>query len=142
MNCFRMILETERESEEALKQRVIKIKREHLLWKQKNNKSEGRDFFIFYFFLIVVLTDYHLTLHLPSILNFPPSTAPPAEPSLWCLSSCGCQLEKERWGHKGQKEKGQLRTSLGQHRAKLRAVLGRQVEVPIVSLVNSPLSIA
>lgn len=50
MNCFRMILETEKESEEALKQRDIKIKREHLLWKQKNNKSEGRDFFIFYFF--------------------------------------------------------------------------------------------
>lgn len=50
MNCFRMILETEKESEEALKQRDIKIKREHLLWKQKTNKSEGRDFFIFYFF--------------------------------------------------------------------------------------------
>lgn len=31
MNCFRMILETEKESGEALKQRDIKIKREHLL---------------------------------------------------------------------------------------------------------------
>jgi len=31
MNCFRMILETEEESEEALKQIDIKIKREHLL---------------------------------------------------------------------------------------------------------------
>lgn len=46
MNCFRMILETEKESEEALKQIHIKIKREHLLWKQKANKSKGRNFFI------------------------------------------------------------------------------------------------
>lgn len=47
MNCFRMILETEKESEKALKQIDIKIKREHLLWKQKANKFEGRNLFFF-----------------------------------------------------------------------------------------------
>lgn len=47
MNCFGMILETEKESEKALKQIDIKIKREHLLWKQKANKSEGRNFIFF-----------------------------------------------------------------------------------------------
>ena len=40
-----MILETEKASEEALKLTDIKTKRDHLLWKHKANKSEGRIFF-------------------------------------------------------------------------------------------------